>query len=100
MHPSVKLAVKIAAGIITVLLLFVAAAIYSVYQEKKAIEQAIQNKFDQMPGQQTVKIVKYDSLTQIRIDTIEARRAMSHRHVDNLYSGELQSVLDSLYNTP
>jgi len=73
-------------------------AMADTYFVQRKIEQTIQNKFDRMPGQETVKIIKYDSLTQIKLDTIEARRAMSHRHVDNLYSGELQSVLDSLYN--
>ena len=73
-------------------------AMVSTYLAQQDIEQTIQNKFDRLPSHQT-GLVKYDSVTQSKVDTIEARRAMSHRHVDNLYTGELQTLLDSLYNS-
>lgn len=100
MHPSVKKALQVASIIAVALVAVVIVAMISLYRESQQIEERVQSKLDRELVQQPIKIVKYDSITQNRLDTIEARRAMSHRHVDNMYSGELQSVLDSLYNSP
>lgn len=100
MHPSVKKALRVASIIAVAFVAVMIIAMISVYRESQRIEEMAQREIERALVQPTIKIVKYDSLTQNKLDTIEARRAMSHRHVDNMYSGELQSVLDSLYNSP
>jgi len=103
MHPSVKKALAIATAIMAAFILVMIIAAISVYRESQKIEERVQSKIDRVAldratVQQPIKIVRYDSLTQAKLDTIEVRRSLSHRHVDNLYDGELQSVLDSMYN--
>lgn len=65
----------------------------------RQVEATVDHKLEQITLP-PITVQKYDSVTQTKIDSIETDRQMSHRHVDNYYSGELQRVLDSLYNGP
>lgn len=82
------------------LLIFGLIVFFAVLETKHAVRQIetnVNKRFDHIQPTQAY-VPKYDSITQDRLDTIEAHRKMSHSHVDNMYNGELQNVLDSLYN--
>ena len=98
MHPDVKKTLNVFAIVIAAIILVMIISMVTIYRQSRDIEDTIQKKIDRGVSLPSVKIVKYDSLTQAKLDTIEARRSMSHHHVDNLYDGELQNVLDSMYN--
>ena len=99
MHPDVKKVLNVMAVFFAAIIIVTVVAVISILRETGEIENRVQSKIEKaVSGQQTIKIVKYDTLTQSRLDSIEVHRSMSHRHVDNLYDGELQSLLDSVYN--
>lgn len=65
--------------------------------ELRQFSKSVQRKIDTVTA--PVIVQKYDSTIQAKIESIEANRQMSHKHVDNLYGNQLQDVLDSLYNS-
>lgn len=60
------------------------------------IENNINKKLEILT--EPVYVPKYDSITQGKIDSIEVSRKISHDHIDNYYDGEMQSMLDSVFN--
>lgn len=65
---------------------------------KAQVENNVNKSIDYQIQTEPVYVPKYDSITQAAINQIEINRQISHDHVDNLYDGELQNALDTLYN--
>lgn len=66
-----------------------------------SIKQQVETNVDRKLENLTLPQIppKYDVATQTKLDSIDAWRTESHRHVDSYYDDQLQGLLDSLYNS-
>jgi len=87
----------LAALAVFLLLLFFFATM-TTDQVVKQIETKVNKKFDQLQ-QPPVYVPKLDSATQEKLNHIETNREIAHMRVNNMHDGEVQGLLDSLFNT-
>ncbi|MCE7039004.1 hypothetical protein [Dyadobacter sp. CY312] len=101
MNPDVQKNLKRLAFAAGVVILFLLLAMFTVWLQKRSIEQTVQDKFDRFSQPTpTIIIPMYDSITEAKLDSISSSRQIAHKLVDDLHDQELQRAIDSVFNHP